>query len=74
MLLIAQMRGHLLGQRPFQHGPGHLGQQAVRAQQLHALGLRLAQQLISQLLINQRGPGRFPVALISGHPWERPRW
>jgi hypothetical protein len=34
--------GHLLNQRPLQHSLGHLGQQPVRAEQLHALGLGLA--------------------------------
>ena len=67
MFLIAQVRGHLLGQRPFQHGLGHLGQQAVRAEQLHALGLRLAQQLISQLLVDQRWPRRIPAVRLTGH-------
>ena len=49
------------------NGPGHLGQQAVRAQQLHALGLRLAQQLVRQLLVDQRRPSRVPVARITSH-------
>lgn len=31
VLFIAQVHGHLLGQRPLQHGPGHLAQQPVRA-------------------------------------------
>jgi len=42
VFLIAQVAGHLLGQRPLQHRLGHLGQQAIQAEQLHALGLGLA--------------------------------
>ena len=41
MFLMAQVPGHLLGQRPFQHRLGHLGQQAVGAKQLDPLGLGL---------------------------------
>ena len=52
VLLITQVTGHLLGQRPFQHRLGHLGQQAVRAEQLRPFGLGLAQQLIGQLVID----------------------
>jgi hypothetical protein len=58
--------GHLLGQRPLQHRLGHLGQQAIRAEQLHALGLRLAQQLVRQLLIDQRPPGRRSPSRLRG--------
>jgi len=43
---VAQVAGHLLGQRPLQHRFGHLGQQPIGAEQLHPLGRRLAQQLI----------------------------
>jgi len=50
--------GHLLGQRPLQHRLGHLRQQAIGAQQLHALSSRLAQQLIGHLLIEQQPPGQ----------------
>jgi hypothetical protein len=52
VLVITQVAGHLLGQRPLQHRLGHLGQQAVRAEQLDAFGLGLAQQLVGQLLID----------------------
>jgi hypothetical protein len=38
MLVVSQVAGHLLGQRPLQHGLGHLGQQPVRAEQLGAPG------------------------------------
>ena len=62
MLLIVQVAGHLLSQRTFQQRLGHLGQQPVRAEQLGALGLRPAQQLIRQLLIDQR-PAARPVAI-----------
>jgi hypothetical protein len=61
------MAGHLLGQRPLQHRLGHLRQQAVRAEQLHALGLRLAQQLVRQLLIDQRRRGRPVTVALAGH-------
>jgi hypothetical protein len=67
VLVIAQVAGHLLGQRPFQHRLGHLGQQPVRAEQLHALGLGLAQQLIGQLVIDQRPPGWLPALRFAGH-------
>jgi len=67
MLVIAQVASHLLGQRPLQHRPGHLGQQAIGPEQLHALGRRLAQQLIGQLLIDQRPPGRWPITGFAGH-------
>jgi hypothetical protein len=53
VLLISQVPGHLLSQRPLQHRLGHLRQQAVRAEQLHALSLRPAQQLIRQLRADQ---------------------
>jgi hypothetical protein len=67
VLLIAQVPGHLLGQRPFQHRLGHLGQQAVRAEQLCPLGLGLAQQLIRELLIDQRPLRPGIVAGFAGH-------
>jgi hypothetical protein len=54
VLLIAEVFGHLLGQRPLQHRLRHLGQQAVRAEQLDPLRLRPGQQLIGQLLIHHR--------------------
>jgi hypothetical protein len=59
--------GHLLGQRPFQHGLGHLGQQPIRAQQLRTLGLGAPQQLISQLLINQRPAARRALIMFAAH-------
>lgn len=37
VVLIAQVAGHLHGQRPLQHRLGHLGQQPIRAEQLEAL-------------------------------------
>jgi len=67
VLLIAQVAGQLLIQRPFQHRLGHLGQQAVRAEQLDTFGLRLAQQLIGEFLIDQRPPRRGTVAGFAGH-------
>jgi hypothetical protein len=33
MPFMTHVAGHLLSQRAFQHGLGHLGQQAVRAEQ-----------------------------------------
>jgi len=54
VLVIAQMFGQLLTQRPLQNRLGHLRKQPIRAEQLHALGLRPSQQLIRQLLIDQR--------------------
>jgi hypothetical protein len=63
MLVIAQVAGHLLSQGPLQDGLGDLGQQSLRAQQLHALGRSLAQQLISQLVIDQRPAARPPSVL-----------
>ena len=67
VLLIAQVAGHLLGQRPLQHRPGHLGQQAVRAEQLRPFGMGLAQQLIRQLLIDKRPGSRLPALTFAGH-------
>jgi hypothetical protein len=67
VLVIAQVAGHLLSQRPLQHRPGDLGQQPVGAEQLRALGLRLAQQLIGQLLIDQRPAARPAAAALAGH-------
>jgi hypothetical protein len=67
VFVIAQVASHLLSQRPLQHRLGHLRQQPIGAQQLHPLGLGLAQQLIGQLLIDQRAPGR-PIAIaLAGH-------
>jgi hypothetical protein len=66
VFLIAQVAGHLLSQRPFQHGLGHLGQQPIRAQQLRALLLGAAQQLISELLIDQR-PAPRRALTVSAH-------
>jgi hypothetical protein len=66
VFLVARVAGHLLGQRPFQHGPGHLRQQTVRAEQLRALGLGPPQQLIGQVIIDQR-PARLPAFRITGH-------
>ena len=68
VFLIAQVAGHLLSQRPLQHRLGHLGQQPVRAEQLDALGLRLAQQLIGQLLIDQRPAGPADRHRVCGAP------
>ena len=67
VFLIAQVPGHLLSQRPFQHRLGHLGQQPVRAEQLDTPGLGLAQQLIRQLLINQRPAARLIAIGLTGH-------
>jgi hypothetical protein len=67
VLLITQMRGHLLTQRPLQHGLRHLRQQAIRAEKFHTLGLRFAQQLISQLLVDQRRPRGLPALRLTGH-------
>jgi len=54
VLLIAEVFGHLLGQRPLQHRLRDLGQQTVRAEQLDPFRLRPSQQLIGQLLIHHR--------------------
>ncbi|PXY19267.1 hypothetical protein BAY60_31295 [Prauserella muralis] len=54
MLLVAQVLGELLAQGPLQHGLGHLGQQAVRAEQFDPFGFGLRQQLISQRTVDQR--------------------
>jgi hypothetical protein len=68
VFVIAQVAGHLLGQRPFQHRLGHLGQQAVRAQQLGPLLLGPAQQLIGELLIDQGPPARrITTSGFAGH-------
>jgi hypothetical protein len=68
VLVIAQVAGHLLSQRPLQHRLGHLGQQAIRAEQPDTFGLGLAQQLVGQLLIDHRPPARRPVTLgFAGH-------
>jgi pimeloyl-ACP methyl ester carboxylesterase len=56
-----------VSQRPLQHRLGHLRQQAIGPEQLHPLGLRVAQQLVNQLVINQRPTSR-PIAVGSaGH-------
>ena len=68
VLVIAQVAGHLLSQGPFQHRLGHLGQQPIRAEQLRALGLGLAQQLIRQLVIDQRPAGSASRPQICGAP------
>jgi hypothetical protein len=60
------MAGHLLSQRPFQHRPGHLGQQPVRAEQLGALGLGPVQQPVGEFLIDQRPAARLAIA-FAGH-------
>jgi hypothetical protein len=70
MFLITQMAGHLLSQRPLQHRLGHLRQQPIRAQQLGTPGLSAVQQLIGQLVIDQRpaagGPSRLrPIFAVS---------
>jgi hypothetical protein len=67
VFFIAEVPGHLLSQSALQHGLGDLRQQAIRAEQLHALGLRLAQQLVRKLLINQRRPVRRIAATLAGH-------
>jgi hypothetical protein len=67
VLVIAQVAGHLLSQSPLQHRLSDLGQQAVRAEQLDALGRRLAQQLIGQLLIDQRPALRALAIGFAGH-------
>ncbi len=67
-LLMAQVPGHLLGQRPLQHGLGDLGQLPVRARQLHALGLGLAQQLVGHLLVDQRSRAGWPTSNPYGAP------
>jgi hypothetical protein len=59
--------GRLRRQRPFQHRPGHLGQQPVRAEQLRALGPGPAQQLVGQLVIDQRPAGRLPAFWFAAH-------
>jgi hypothetical protein len=66
VLFIAQVPGHLLGQRPFQHRLGHLGQQPVRAEQLRALGLGPVQQMVGQLIVDQRAAARLTIA-FAGH-------
>jgi hypothetical protein len=66
MFVIARVAGHLLRQRPLQHRLGHLRQQPIGAEQLHALGLGFAQQLISQLVIDQRPPGRRVAITLAG--------
>ena len=43
-----------------------LGQQPIRAQQFRALRLGLAEQLISQLVIDQRPAGRLPALGFAG--------
>lgn len=45
VLVMTEVAGHLLRERPLQHGLGDLGKQPVRAEQVHALSLRPAQQL-----------------------------
>jgi hypothetical protein len=67
MFLIAQMLGHLLGQRTFEHRLGHLAQQTVRAEQLNPFGLRPSQQLISQRGVDQRRTIRRLTVTHAGH-------
>jgi hypothetical protein len=67
VFVIAQVAGHLLSQGPFQHGLGHLGQKAVRPEQLDTFGLGLAQQLIRQLIIDQRAAARRAAIGFAGH-------
>jgi len=64
MFLITQVAGHLLSQRPLQHG---LGSPETTGHQGRA-ARRLPQQLISELLIDQRPRGRPITALgFAGH-------
>jgi hypothetical protein len=67
MLVITEVTGHLLGQRPLQHRLGHLRQQPIGTQQLDPFGLGLAQQLIGQLFIDQRPPARRAAIGFAGH-------
>jgi hypothetical protein len=66
VLLIPEVLGHLLGKRPFQHGLGHRREQPVRSQQLSTLGLGLGQQLVGQLVIDQRLAG-LSLPLVRHH-------
>ena len=66
VLLIAQVPGHLLSQRPLQHRLGHLRQQPIGAQQLGPLRLRLAQQLIGELLIDKGPPAGGSPSRLRG--------
>ncbi len=67
MFLIAQVLGHLLGQRPLEHRLGHLAQQTVRAEQLDPFGLRPGKQLISQRGVDQRRTIRRLTVTLAGH-------
>jgi hypothetical protein len=53
------MTGHLLRQRPLQLSLGHLGQQPVRAEQLHALGPERAGAFPAIGLYIRVGAGRL---------------
>ena len=64
VLVIAQVASYLLGQGPFQHHFGQLGQQPVRAEQLRALGQGLTQQLISQVVIDKRPAARIHARAV----------
>jgi hypothetical protein len=59
--------GHLLSQRPLQHRLGHLGQQPVRAEQLRALSPGFIQEMIGQLLIDQRPAARLAALALARH-------
>jgi hypothetical protein len=53
VLVIAQVLGHLRGQRGLEHVLGQLVEQPVRADQFDSLFLRLRQQLLSELPLIQ---------------------
>jgi len=61
VLVIAQMDRQLLTQSPLEHGPGELGQQPVRAEEFHPLGVSARQQLVGELVIDHRRRRRLPV-------------
>ena len=59
VFVIAQVLGHLRIQRDLEHVLGQLVEQAVRADQLDALFLRLRQQLLSELPLIHFGSHGF---------------
>jgi hypothetical protein len=68
VFLLAEVAYHLLSRGAFQDGLGHLGQQSARAEQFHALGLGLGEQLIGQFVIDQRPARRLPAIRLR-EPW-----
>ena len=70
VLVVAEVDREFLTQCPLEDRPGDLGQQPVRAEELHPLGLGAGQQLVGELVIDhhrRRGSlsGRLGVVSVS---------